>query len=220
MDPSICANPTFKQPAQKLKSNLKDKMLDNMSDIKLEAPLPMIDIRNLSDMDITVSNNEGLLIVKNSDRILYQDDQRSVFRQILFSFLNNCEINVKTKLTRVFFTECKKCIVNLDVPLIGPLEIFRCSHSDFFIKNFIPVTVIENCSQSQVQQTTSQLYYIITRCERLGIVGPNKKKINAGKIFWDDQERNIFLVEKDNFLKTSTSGVLNEIEFLIHKFDY
>lgn len=195
MDPSVCANPTFKTPGPKpdpntinipddISRSLKEAALrlkKEMEDVK--PPHPVIEIKGETGRCIVVKelidqeNEAYLVICRNSDPLFKV--KKSVFRHVQFTSLTDCRVFVLAKMVRVFFMRCEGCQFSIRSPLIGPLEFYKCKNSHLNIRipetlvdreaaswsHPIPLVMVEDCPQFHIYQSNRELVYVIKLCE-------------------------------------------------------
>jgi len=224
MDPSVCANPTFKTPAPKPNPNLKDVPKSVSQSLKeaalrlkkemenVEPPQPVIEIKGEVGQCIVVKEEhrpdlkDYLVIYKGSD-ILYQVE-KSVFRHVQFTSLADCRVFVLAKMVRVFFMRCQGCQISIRTPLIGYLEFFKCrgSHVNIRVPGVdltgppIPLVLVEECKNFDIFQSNREMVYVVKLCDTVTgtIIDPKTKERKAryslGKIFWGEQEQTLVLL--------------------------
>ncbi len=155
MDPSVCANPTFKTQGPKpdpntvdipnnISRSLKEAALRLKKEMEyVEPPRPVIEIKGETGQCIVVKELEDpagsktyLVIYRNSDStgdFLYKVE-KSLFRHVQFTSLSDCRVFVLAKMVRVFFMRCEGCQFSIRSPLIGPLEFYKCKNSHLSIR--------------------------------------------------------------------------------------
>lgn len=230
MNPNVCFSPTFKNPVPKRRNMTREissevasrlqevalRLREDMEKQKVEAPQSVIEISGEVGQCIIIKEVEHsgkayLVIQRGSDikSPLYKVEKKG-FRHVQFSFLTDCRVFVLAKLVRVFFMRCQQCSFSIRSPLIGKLEFFKCFNSKVNIRipqkgpePPIPLVMVESCSEFHIYQSVDELFYVVTRCDRItgNIVDPKtnqrKERYSLGKIIWDAQERILVLLSRE-----------------------
>lgn len=226
MDPSVCANPTFKIPEPTPNSNIASEEVSQklqeavfriqkqIENSELEPPHPVIEIAKKKKKCIVVKeilhdSEKYLVIYHNSEDEPMFKERTSKFHHVQFSFLEDCRVFILSKLVRVFFMRCKNCQVSIRSPLIESLEFFECKNSQLNVRlpesstPQIPLILIENCPNFDIYQSNKELVYIIKLSHSVtgNIIDPKTKerlaRYNLGKTIWDEQERMFVLLSRE-----------------------
>lgn len=193
MDPTVCTNPTFKNPGPNPNPNTRDlssdvskkleeavkRLKNELEEAEFESPHPVIEIKGHKNQCLVVkeitSTSESelrkLVIYRNTDSEdspLFEIDTDK-FHHVQFSSLEDCRVFVLTKTVRVFFMRCNNCQISVRRPLISALELFKCKNLQLSIRiesedTPIPLILIEDCSKVDIYQSNRELVYIIKVC--------------------------------------------------------
>lgn len=148
---------------------------------------------------------------------------KSSFRYIYIANLTNCQVLINCKLLRVMFNNCINTKVSLNSQVIGPVEFFRCTSSNIGIMSEskdippVPFVSVEGCKNIVIAQVPDEMYYLVKRSVDICCSIIDKKTGNRlltrdlGKLFWNEQEQNLFRLTRENFTNVLLECSLNSI---------
>jgi hypothetical protein len=86
------------------------------------------------------------------------------FQSFVFFRCKRTRIIVKSKILRVLLVDCEKCCIIVFSPMIGAVELLRCSSSSVDIRKELPFVHSELCKDINVYQRIPSVFYNIIDC--------------------------------------------------------
>lgn len=172
---------------------------------------------------VTQSNQKFFLVYRNNDttNLPITKIPKGKYKCIYVRESSGCRFFLKCKILKIMFDSCKDCQISIREPIVGTLELYKCSGVVMSIRTNVetfPIVQIEESNSIHIYQSIPEVYYLVKlSVDVVGCIvdqktGERLKLHDMGKIIWDQTERVfVLLSETEGFVTTELDYNLNEI---------
>lgn len=178
---------------------------------------PIIVIQNERVTVITIYEEDGNFVISSIEEVLYSCPV-DTYRLVLFEDCSGIDVQINTKLCRVSLHNCVLSRVVCHVPLIGPLELYRCIDTQVHLPCDIPVLTMECSRNIDIHQREDECMYCMAMCIDVTIYLTGSNDLfKLGKLLWSENERQILLASRRRGLISTydVSSLLEDTHILL-----
>lgn len=153
-------------------------------------PPSIVSIDNLYDVNITVKDCFGYIIVDCNKKIIFKEEVDK-YRSVVFINAYNSTFNIQTKLLKLSFVKCNLCSIDINSSIIGVLELYRCKYSKINIKYRVPIIQIDLSERLDFEQSILDIPYVLCASTLINVASLNNKISLTSSIFGEQMYRSI-----------------------------